>query len=140
MPLPSRRRPAAATAPLLLAAFFLATAPATAATPVLEATLDNGLRVLLLEDHRSPIVSVQVWYRVGSRNERPGATGLAHFLEHMMLKGTPPPGKGGFLPPRRAERGPGKWVPEPGRDLVLRRYRRRQGGPGAVARGGSDAK
>ena len=61
-----------------------------------EATLDNGLRVLVLEDHRSPIVSVQVWYRVGSRNERPGATGLAHFLEHMMFKGTPTHGKGEF--------------------------------------------
>lgn len=56
---------------------------------VLAATLDNGLRVLLLEDRRSPIVSFQVWYRVGSRNEQRGATGLAHFLEHMMFKGTP---------------------------------------------------
>jgi zinc protease len=63
---------------------------------VAEATLDNGLRVLVLEDHRSPVVSVQVWYRVGSRNERPGATGLAHFLEHMMFKGTPSRGKGEF--------------------------------------------
>jgi len=56
---------------------------------VVATTLDNGLRVLLLEDHRSPIVSFQVWYRVGSRNEPRGATGLAHFLEHMMFKGTP---------------------------------------------------
>src|SRR6266545_2415112 len=74
-------------------------APAAAAPPALdvtEATLDNGLRVLLLEDHRSPIVSVQMWYRVGSRNERVGATGLAHFLEHMMFKGTPTNGKGQF--------------------------------------------
>jgi zinc protease len=72
-------------------------APAAAAGPgVAEATLDNGLRVLVLEDHRSPVVSVQVWYRVGSRNERPGATGLAHFLEHMMFKGTPTHGKGEF--------------------------------------------
>ncbi len=74
-------------------------APAAAAGPgleVTEATLDNGLRVLLLEDHRSPIVSVQMWYRVGSRNERVGATGLAHFLEHMMFKGTPTNGKGQF--------------------------------------------
>lgn len=55
---------------------------------VLAATLANGLRVLLLEDHRSPIVSIQVWYRVGSRNEPPGATGIAHLLEHMMFKGT----------------------------------------------------
>jgi zinc protease len=56
---------------------------------VLATTLANGLRVLLLEDHRSPIVSVQVWYHVGSRNEARGATGLAHFLEHLMFKGTP---------------------------------------------------
>ena len=63
---------------------------------VVAATLDNGLRVLLLEDRRSPIVSVQVWYRVGGRNERPGATGLAHFLEHMMFKGTKRHGKGEF--------------------------------------------
>ncbi len=63
---------------------------------VAEATLDNGLRVLILEDHRSPVVSIQVWYRVGSRNERPGATGLAHFLEHMMFKGTPAHGRGQF--------------------------------------------
>jgi zinc protease len=56
---------------------------------VTEATLENGLRVLVQDDPRNPIVAVQVFYRVGSRNERPGATGLAHFLEHMMFKGTP---------------------------------------------------
>ena len=61
---------------------------------MLAVTLDNGLRVLLLEDHRSPIVSLQLWYRVGSRNEARGATGIAHFLEHLMFRGTPtnPPG------------------------------------------------
>src|SRR5258706_10357187 len=67
---------------------------AAPAPGVAEATLENGLRVLVLEDHRSPVVSIQVWYRVGSRNERPGATGLAHFLEHMMFKGTPTYGRG----------------------------------------------
>src|SRR5499426_3278089 len=81
----------------LAAALFLGTqlaaGPAPAALDVAEATLDNGLRVLVLEDHRSPVVSVQLWYRVGSRNERPGATGLAHFLEHMMFKGTATYGK-----------------------------------------------
>ncbi|MFQ5457611.1 MAG: M16 family metallopeptidase, partial [Myxococcota bacterium] len=56
---------------------------------VQEASLPNGLRVLLLEDRRAPVVSFQVWYRVGSRNEVPGKTGLAHLLEHMMFKGTP---------------------------------------------------
>src|SRR6266446_3779739 len=73
---------------LLLVFALLPAAGSQAADPVLATTLDNGLRVLLLEDHRSPIVSVQVWYRVGSRNEQRGATGLAHFLEHMMFKGT----------------------------------------------------
>ena len=51
--------------------------------------LENGLEVLILEDHAVPLVTVQVWYRVGSRNERPGTTGISHFLEHMMFKGTP---------------------------------------------------
>jgi zinc protease len=61
---------------------------------VTEATLDNGLRVLVQDDPRNPIVAVQIFYRVGSRNERPGATGLAHFLEHMMFKGTAAHGRG----------------------------------------------
>ena len=59
------------------------------AQEVVEATLDNGLRVLLQEDHRSPVASFQIWYRVGSRDERVGLTGLSHYLEHMMFKGTP---------------------------------------------------
>ncbi|HKD00642.1 MAG TPA: pitrilysin family protein, partial [Methylomirabilota bacterium] len=67
----------------------LAPSAARAADRVVAATLDNGLRVLLLEDQRSPIVSFQMWYRVGSRNEHRGSTGIAHFLEHLMFKGTP---------------------------------------------------
>jgi zinc protease len=58
------------------------------ATPVQEFVLDNGLKVLLLEDHKSPVVTFQVWYRVGSRNEKDGKSGLSHFLEHMMFKGS----------------------------------------------------
>src|SRR5262245_63010150 len=88
-------RPLPLAAALLLGT-QLAAGPAPASLDVAEAMLDNGLRVLVLEDHRSPVVSVQMWYRVGSRNERPGATGLAHFLEHMMFKGTPSHGKGEF--------------------------------------------
>jgi zinc protease len=81
---------------LMVAAAALAQAVAAAAAQlaVTEATLDNGLRVLVQDDPRNPIVAVQVFYRVGSRNERPGATGLAHFLEHMMFKGTPTYGRG----------------------------------------------
>jgi zinc protease len=59
-----------------------------------EFRLDNGLEVLILEDHAVPLVTVQVWYRVGSRNERPGITGISHFLEHMMFKGTAKYGPG----------------------------------------------
>lgn len=59
------------------------------ATAVKELVLDNGLKVFLLEDHKSPAVTFQVWYRVGSRNEKDGKSGLSHFLEHMMFKGTP---------------------------------------------------
>jgi zinc protease len=65
--------------------------PARAAQ-VQEFVLDNGLKVLLLEDHKSPAVTFQVWYRVGSRNELDGKSGLSHFLEHMMFKGTPTTG------------------------------------------------
>jgi zinc protease len=59
---------------------------------VQEFVLDNGLKVLLLEDPKSPAVTFQVWYRVGSRNEIDGKSGLAHFLEHMLFKGTPTTG------------------------------------------------
>ena len=53
-----------------------------------EFTLANGLRVIVKEDHRAPTVVQQVWYRVGSMDESPGTTGVAHVLEHMMFKGT----------------------------------------------------
>jgi zinc protease len=62
------------------------------AAQVQEFVLDNGLKVLLLEDHKSPAVTFQVWYRVGARDEKDGKSGLAHFLEHMMFKGTPTTG------------------------------------------------
>jgi zinc protease len=84
--------------------------PASAAEPtrsaVVAATLDNGLRVLLLEDRRSPIVTVQTWYRVGSRNETRGATGIAHLLEHLMFRGTARHGPGAFA--RLVERNGGQ--------------------------------
>jgi zinc protease len=51
-------------------------------------TLPNGLTVLLHEDHSAPFFSYQQWFRVGSRHEKPGLTGLAHFFEHLMFKGT----------------------------------------------------
>src|SRR3970282_2485921 len=75
-----------------LAAWLLSlflTVSAAQAEEVKEFVLDNGLKVLLLEDHKSPAVTFQVWYRVGSRNEKDGKSGLSHFLEHMLFKGTP---------------------------------------------------
>ena len=63
---------------------------------VTQDTLDNGLTVVILEDHRAPAVSMQVWYKVGSRNEQLGVTGISHLLEHLMFRGTPKYGQGEF--------------------------------------------
>src|SRR5215218_1723623 len=51
-------------------------------------TLPNGLQVLVIPDHRTPVVTHMIWYKVGSADETPGKSGLAHFLEHLMFKGT----------------------------------------------------
>ena len=58
-------------------------------TPLLRTRLRNGLLVLLKEIRTAPLVSTWVWYRVGSRDERPGRTGISHWTEHMQFKGTP---------------------------------------------------
>ena len=62
--------------------------------PTHEFTLDNGLKVVVREDHRAPVVVSQVWYKVGSSYETPGQTGLSHALEHMMFKGSEKLGPG----------------------------------------------
>jgi zinc protease len=78
----------------ILLTLLLTAATATAQTPVaLELpyssfTLPNGLRVILHEDHSVPIVSVNIWYHVGSSNELPGRTGFAHLFEHLMFMGS----------------------------------------------------
>ncbi|MEX1051255.1 MAG: insulinase family protein, partial [Gemmatimonadales bacterium] len=59
--------------------------------------LDNGLRVFLIEDHDTPVVTVNVWYNVGSRNERPGRSGFAHLFEHMMFQGSANADKGAHM-------------------------------------------
>jgi zinc protease len=77
---------------LTLGLFLGLTASASAGTlaeRVFETTLGNGLKVLIVEEPKAPVVTVQVWYKVGSRNEQVGKTGLSHMLEHMMFKGTP---------------------------------------------------
>jgi zinc protease len=72
-------------APALVALCLL---PATLRAAVQETLLDNGLKVVVQEDHRSPTVVSQLWYRCGSIDEFNGTTGVAHVLEHMMFKGT----------------------------------------------------
>jgi zinc protease len=79
------------TASLTVSVILLAPVAAAIRPPKLQyqiTTLPNGLRVILSEDHSTPIVHVSVWYHVGSKNERPGRTGFAHLFEHMMFKGS----------------------------------------------------
>jgi zinc protease len=63
-------------------------AAALADEPVTTFTLDNGLNVVVIEDHRAPVVVQMIWYRVGAADEPAGHSGIAHFLEHLMFKGT----------------------------------------------------
>jgi zinc protease len=79
---------------MLLAAVFLAPAlsfgqlAASADIPYHKVVLDNGLTVIVHEDHKTPIVAFNVWYHVGSKNEKPGKTGFAHVFEHLMFNGS----------------------------------------------------
>ena len=61
---------------------------AHAATRATEFELKNGMKVVVVEDHRAPVVTHMVWYRVGAADEPPGVSGIAHFLEHLMFKST----------------------------------------------------
>jgi zinc protease len=82
---------------LVLSAMLLACAHGVvAAGAVHEYQLDNGLKLVVKEDHRAPVVVSQVWYKVGSSYEHGGITGLSHMLEHMMFKGTKAHGPGEF--------------------------------------------
>ncbi len=70
--------------------------------PFTKHTLANGLDVLVHEDHHVPIVAVNVWYHVGSKNERPGRTGFAHLFEHLMFEGSEHHNSGYFPPLQQA--------------------------------------
>ncbi|MEO1789472.1 MAG: pitrilysin family protein, partial [Pseudomonadota bacterium] len=70
------------------AAVWLASLTALHAAEVSNFTLDNGLEVVVLEDRRAPVVVHMLWYRVGSSDEPRGLSGVAHYLEHLMFKGT----------------------------------------------------
>ncbi|MFQ5785132.1 MAG: M16 family metallopeptidase [Alphaproteobacteria bacterium] len=80
-----------------LAALVFVALPARAAVFNPETfTLDNGLQVVVVTNHRAPVVMHQVWYRVGAADDPVGKSGLAHFLEHLMFKGTKTRGPGEF--------------------------------------------
>ncbi|MDB5503207.1 MAG: peptidase M16-like protein, partial [Tardiphaga sp.] len=72
---------------LLLAPTFATAQTVTSERPA-TFTLANGMQVVVIPDHRTPVVTQMVWYKVGSADETPGKSGLAHFLEHLMFKGT----------------------------------------------------
>jgi len=74
----------------------------SATLPYTKRTLSNGLDVIVHEDHHVPIVAVNVWYHVGSKNERPGITGFAHLFEHLMFEGSAHHNTGYFPPIQRA--------------------------------------
>ena len=73
---------------IFLGAGYCAALAAPAEPSVTDFTLANGLEVVVLPDHRAPVVTHMIWYKVGAADETPGKSGLAHFLEHLMFKGT----------------------------------------------------
>ena len=75
-------------AAVITAAAFASLARAEAGPPITQFVLSNGLEVVVIPDHRAPVVTHMLWYKVGSADETPGKSGLAHFLEHLMFKGT----------------------------------------------------
>lgn len=81
---------------LVLVSALIWISPVLAAGKVPERTFANGMKVIVKEDHRSPVAVSMVWYRVGSMDEVSGATGAAHVLEHMMFKGTKKVASGEF--------------------------------------------
>ena len=91
MPSSHRFRRAAVAVSAALAILLTPATEAAVRPPKLDysmTTLPNGMKVVLLEDHSTPIVHLQMWYHVGSKNEKPGRTGFAHLFEHMMFKGS----------------------------------------------------
>jgi zinc protease len=77
-----------AETPLAATTSEISTTPETSNTKTYEETLSNGLKVIIREDHRTPVVMTEIWYKVGSSDENSDETGLSHALEHMMFKGT----------------------------------------------------
>ncbi len=111
---PPRRRPACCFVACLTVARPLPDRAPRArddqARPSAHFTLANGLEVVVMPDRRTPVVTHMVWYKVGSADETPGKSGLAHFLEHLMFKGTAKNPAGKFSQGGRHHRRPGERV------------------------------
>jgi zinc protease len=75
-------------APIAALAFSLLAPPFASASDITSFTLPNGMQVVLVEDHRAPVVTHMVWYRVGAAEDPEGQSGIAHFREHLMFKAT----------------------------------------------------
>src|SRR5262249_41004484 len=86
MPYPMKHAMAATFA--LLGAFGGTSHASPSGPDIAPFTLANGLEVVVIPDHRTPVITHMVWYRVGAADETPGKSGLAHFLEHLLFKGT----------------------------------------------------
>ena len=72
----------------LILALCLMAAPVVAQEKVTTDRLENGMEVIIVEDHRAPVVVHSVWYKAGSADEPPGVSGIAHYLEHLLFKAT----------------------------------------------------
>lgn len=82
--------------PLFTLLIFLLAGLATADEGISTFRLENGMEAVVVEDHRAPVVTHMVWYRIGAADEQPGKSGIAHLLEHLMFKGTESFGPGEF--------------------------------------------
>ena len=88
MPSRSRLSAVALLAAALAMPAFAAEPGGSKASKVADYTLANGLELVVIPDRRAPVITHMIWYKVGAADETPGKSGLAHFLEHLMFKGT----------------------------------------------------
>lgn len=73
---------------IILIIFLLLSTVTSFASEIKEYTLENGLKIIVIEEHKAPVATFQIWYRIGAKDEPIGKSGLTHLLEHMMFKGT----------------------------------------------------
>jgi hypothetical protein len=127
-------KPFVVTLALAGAAFAQQASPGIPKIKFSDATLDNGLRVLISEDHYAPVYAICISYKVGSRDERPGRTGFAHLFEHMMFKGSENVGTGELDFPHLQQRRQLQRHHQYRSHLLLRSAAEEPGGSGPLSR------